>query len=162
MSLTSFQMIFGIISGSLWDHAKIILELIWVYSIEDPQGGRPPPHFYSRRFYGSVCGRTKSLSTSNRNVKGNFAWVRTAGSRRVLGRFSAESRQIWERHHWYQLAPRGGQQKTLQTAEETAGKRKRKMNEMLVDFGSILGGFLEHFGSQNAPVWRHFGIHFGI
>ena len=76
--------------------------------IEDPQGGRPPPHFYSRRFCRSVCRRTQSIRR-RRNVKGNFAWGSyggfLAGSWRILGgtaassrlnfgKFSAESRQV--------------------------------------------------------------------
>ena len=67
-----------------------------IYSIEDPQGGRPPPHFYFRRFCRSVYRRTQSIRRS-RNVKGNFAWGSyggfSASSWRVLGTFSAESRQ---------------------------------------------------------------------
>ena len=61
-----------------------------------PKGGDRRPTFYSRRFCRSVCGRTKSFRRS-RNVKGNFAWDSycefSAGSWRVLGTFSAESRQ---------------------------------------------------------------------
>ena len=63
----------------------------------EPPRGRPPPHFCSRRFCRSVCRRTKSLQ-KNRNVKGNFARGSyggfSAGSRRNLGKFSAESRQV--------------------------------------------------------------------
>ena len=37
-----------------------------------------------------------------------------------------------------------------ETREETAGKRRRLNNGLLFDVGSILGGFGDHFGSQNA------------
>ena len=47
-------------------------------------------------------------------------------------------------------APRKTTKKPSKTEEKTGGKRKRKMNAFLVDFGFILGGFWEHFGSQNA------------
>ena len=73
-----------------------------------PPRGRPPPHFYSRRFCRSVRRRTQSIRR-RRNVKGNFAWGSyggfLAGSWRLLGgtsascrlnfaKFSAESRQV--------------------------------------------------------------------
>ena len=65
--------------------------------IEDPpRGEHRRPTFYSRRFCRSACRRTKSFRRS-RTVKGNFAWASyggfSAGSWRVLGTFSAESRQ---------------------------------------------------------------------
>ena len=64
--------------------------------MKTPKGGDRRPTFYSRRFCGSVCRRTKSFRRS-RNVKGNFAWGSyggfSVGSWRVLGTFSAESRQ---------------------------------------------------------------------
>ena len=63
--------------------------------MKTPKGGDRRPTFHSRRFCRSVCGRTKSFRRS-RNVKGNFAWGSyggfSAGSWRVLGTFSAESR----------------------------------------------------------------------
>lgn len=79
-----------------------------MYLIEDPQGGRPPPHFYSRRFCRSVCRSTQSIRR-RRNVKGNFAWGlyggflagswrivggTSASSRQNFGKFAAESRQV--------------------------------------------------------------------
>ena len=64
--------------------------------MKTPKGGDRRPTFYSRRFCRSVCRRTKSFRRSH-NVKGNFAWGSyggfSAGSWRVLGTFSAESRQ---------------------------------------------------------------------
>ena len=64
--------------------------------LKTPKGGDRRPTFYSRRFCRSVCRRTNSFRRS-RNVKGNFAWGSyggfSAGSWRVLGTFSAESRQ---------------------------------------------------------------------
>ena len=72
-------------------HAK----LAFINNFEDPQGGRPPPHFYSRRFCRSVYRRTQSIQRT-RNVKGNFAWGSyggfLAGSWRNLGGTSASSR----------------------------------------------------------------------
>ena len=40
--------------------------------------------------------------------------------------------------------------KRSETEDKTVGKRKRKKNGFWDDFGSILGGFGDHFGSQNA------------
>ena len=85
--------------GTIW---ATLLTIFWVhvasqncYFFEDPQGGRPPPHFYSRRFCRSVCRRTQSIRR-RRNVKGNFAWGSygrfSAGSWRILGGSSASSR----------------------------------------------------------------------
>ena len=78
--------------------ATCVLHLsLKTHSIEDPQGGRPPPHFYSRRFCRSVYRRTQSIRRS-RNVKGKFAWGSYGGflaeSLQTLGRNSASSRRI--------------------------------------------------------------------
>ena len=74
-------------------------------------------------------GGGRSLFRKHRNVKGNFAWVRTAGFRRVLGRFSAESRQIGERNHWCQSAARREQQ----TNPRKLKKRQENENEQLTN-----------------------------
>ena len=63
--------------------------------MKTPKGGDRRPIFHSRQFCRSVCGRTKSFRRS-RNVKGNCVWGSyggfSAGSWRVVGTFSAESR----------------------------------------------------------------------
>ena len=64
--------------------------------LKPPKGGHRRPTFYSGRFCERVCRRTKSFRRS-RNVKGNLVWGSyggfSAGSWKILGTFSAESRQ---------------------------------------------------------------------
>ena len=75
---------------------------LYLFNWSPPRGGDRRPTFYSRRFCRRVCRRTKSFWKSC-IVKGNFAWGShggfSAGSWKVLGTFSAESRQdlgeIW-------------------------------------------------------------------
>ena len=83
-----------------------------------PMGGHRRPTFYSRRFCRSVCRRTKSFRRS-RTVKGNFVWGSyggfSAGSWRVLGTFSAESRQD---------LPKGAKRKPKGAKREPKGSQR--------------------------------------
>ena len=112
------------------------------YSIEDPQGGRPPPHFYSRRFRRSVRRRTQFIRRG-RNMKDNFAWGSDGGfsadSWRILGRtsassrlnfgkFLAESRQVLGRPKNFQRLPKrqpeGSQKAPRMPKRQPEGGRK--------------------------------------
>ena len=112
------------------------------YLIEDPQGGRPPPHFYSRRFCRSVRRRTQFIRRRS-NVRGNFAWGPyggfLAGSWRILGgtsassrlnfgKFSAESRQVLGGPKNFQRLPKrqpeGGQKAPRSSKRRQKGSQK--------------------------------------
>ena len=47
-------------------------------------------------------------------------------------------------------APWKSRKKRKKNEGKTAGERRWKKSRFLLDFGSILGGFGDHFGSQNA------------
>ena len=137
--------------------------------MKTPKGGDRRPTFYSRRFCRSVCRRTKSFRRS-RTVKGNFAWGSyggfSAGSWRVLGTFSAESRQdLGEISPPLAMRCLGGP-KTA--PREPKGSQRVPKGSPKSAKGSQKGGQREPRGRQNSSKndkkskkAKHFWLRFG-
>ena len=162
--------------------------------MKTPKGGDRRPTFHSRRFCRSVCRRMKALRRS-RNAKGKFEGVSyggfSAGSLRVLGTFSAESRQdLGEISHplamrclggpktaprepkGSQRVPKGAKREPKGSQRKPKGRPKGAQGEAksIKNQGFSWHGFLEasgqtlgtHFGSIWAPYWEPNSLFFRV